>query len=94
MISDQIKMAKNGFQISNHAFLTAVANAAIKCINNEVPELPLTITKKQVNSDSIQVQVVGSHAAEEIAIKDMSEKVAQVIATFKDPAVILDVLEK
>lgn len=92
-VSDQIATIKDGWDNSNHSFMTRLMAGLQNRINEVVGEMPTIPTGKQAVIGQIKVNIVGSKVvADADGLDDHKQKVRQLMDVLKNPASLVELL--
>jgi len=92
-VSEQLTRIKDGFDKSNHTFLTRLMSGLQKRIADTVPELEVTPTGKQATVGHIRVNMIGSKVVEdETVLADNQRKIRQLMDIMKNPTAIIGII--
>lgn len=93
-LSDQITNIKSGFEISNHKFVTVVANSVIAKLSQTTPGLRLQLSGKNQNGKTIKLNIIGNQAVNTVdELEKTKEDVRRTIDALKNESVLLSILD-
>lgn len=88
-VSNQAKVIKKGFDISNHSLFSAVAQAIAAKIEKDTG-MKVSLQGKQVQGHKISASLVGQAITDS---EEISKKVRRTMDSLKNPATIIDALK-
>jgi hypothetical protein len=92
-VSDQVKLLKSGFEISNHTFVNQITDGLQECVETAVPGLKVSPMGKRASGHDISLTIMGQITLEdEAALEDAENKVRQLMDSLKNPTNLLSLL--
>lgn len=92
-VSDQLRRISDGFDNSNHTFVTRLLNGLQSRIGETVVKIETAASGKQAVVGRISVNIIGSKISEDAEqLEADKQKIRQMIDTLKNPSALIEIL--
>lgn len=91
-VSDQLKKIVNGFDNSNHTFMTRMILGLQNRISETVKELDTTPSGKESSVGQISVTLSGSKLVNDGQLKQTSDDIRRMFDALRNPSNFIDLL--
>jgi len=91
---NQFKAMKSSHSVSQHRFISKLANGIKEALENKVPNLDLRVGSKVVTGNTIELSITGSTTVSDAEeMEETKNDVRRVIDSMKNPSTLLSTLE-
>lgn len=92
-VSEQLNKIKDGFDNSNHSFVTRLMSGLQARIGEVITDMPMTPAGKQATVGHISVNIIGSKTVEDEAeLEEHKQKARQLMDMLKNPSSLIELL--